>query len=146
MRREERVTVQGPVKEQQPDGMSHRGVSFFRLVPNPPPPLPKVFCAIRAISCSAGRGLTFFFCREVLVPEYCVPGPVFTLGRAQEMFSCVSCVSQRMILCIRCEPPGLWSPHLDTRHRTVGMPKFSPTRPLYIAAADVGLVAEGPGL
>ena len=30
MRREERVTVQGPVKEQQPDGMSHRGI--------PPPP------------------------------------------------------------------------------------------------------------
>ena len=27
MRREERVTVQGPVKEQQPDGMSHRGVN-----------------------------------------------------------------------------------------------------------------------
>ena len=26
MRREERVTVQGPVKEQQPDGMSHRGM------------------------------------------------------------------------------------------------------------------------
>ena len=26
MRREERVTVQGPVKKQQPDGMSHRGV------------------------------------------------------------------------------------------------------------------------
>ena len=26
MRREERVTVQGPVKEQEPDGMSHRGV------------------------------------------------------------------------------------------------------------------------
>ena len=25
MRREEQVTVQGPVKEQQPDGMSHRG-------------------------------------------------------------------------------------------------------------------------
>ena len=25
MRREGRVTVQGPVKEQQPDGMSHRG-------------------------------------------------------------------------------------------------------------------------
>ena len=25
MRREERVTVQGPVKEQQPDGMSNRG-------------------------------------------------------------------------------------------------------------------------
>ena len=26
MRREERVTVQGPVKEQQPDGMSHGGM------------------------------------------------------------------------------------------------------------------------
>ena len=25
MRREERVSVQGPVKKQQPDGMSHRG-------------------------------------------------------------------------------------------------------------------------
>ena len=27
MRREEQVTVQGPVKEQQPDGMSHRGAN-----------------------------------------------------------------------------------------------------------------------
>ena len=33
MRREERVTVQGPVNEQQPDGMSHGGYSA------PPPPL-----------------------------------------------------------------------------------------------------------
>ena len=34
MRREERVTVQGPVKEQQPDGMSHRGtcVMHGRLI------------------------------------------------------------------------------------------------------------------
>ena len=31
MRREERVTVQGPVKEQQPDGMSHRGHSSTRI-------------------------------------------------------------------------------------------------------------------
>ena len=31
MRREERVTVQGPVKEQQPDGMSHRGVTILSL-------------------------------------------------------------------------------------------------------------------
>ena len=30
MRREERVTVQGPVKEQQPDGMSHRGMDPSR--------------------------------------------------------------------------------------------------------------------
>ena len=51
MRREERVTVQGPVKEQQPDGMSHRGGGVQgRLewlyavgggeVPPPGPPLP----------------------------------------------------------------------------------------------------------
>ena len=37
MRREERVTVQGPVKEHQPDGMSHRGCcdvpSTFITVP-----------------------------------------------------------------------------------------------------------------
>ena len=30
MRREERVTAQGPVKKQQPDGMSHRGGGFRR--------------------------------------------------------------------------------------------------------------------
>ena len=35
MRREERGTVQGPVKEQQPDGMSHRGVTV--------PPLSDLF-------------------------------------------------------------------------------------------------------
>ena len=33
MRREERVTVQGPVTKQQPDGMSHRGLGKA-----PPPP------------------------------------------------------------------------------------------------------------
>ena len=43
IRREERVTVQGPVKEQQPDGMSHRG-GYFRncgwigVQPSPLPP------------------------------------------------------------------------------------------------------------
>ena len=31
MRREERVTVQGPVKEQQPDGMSHGGATLFAM-------------------------------------------------------------------------------------------------------------------
>ena len=31
MRREERVTVQGPVKEQQPDGMSHRGFGIGEI-------------------------------------------------------------------------------------------------------------------
>ena len=37
MRREERVTVQGPVKKQQPDGMSHRG-GVGPLFQTPPPP------------------------------------------------------------------------------------------------------------
>ena len=32
MRREERVTVQGPVKEQQPDGMSHEGCRSRELL------------------------------------------------------------------------------------------------------------------
>ena len=36
MRREDRVTVQGPVKKQRPDGMSHRGGTHLR--PPPPPP------------------------------------------------------------------------------------------------------------
>ena len=36
MRREDRVTVQGPVKEQQPDGMSHGGDPFPKT-PFPPP-------------------------------------------------------------------------------------------------------------
>ena len=39
MRREERVTVQGPVKEQQPDGMSHRERGVPPTAPPPPPPL-----------------------------------------------------------------------------------------------------------
>ena len=38
MRRDERVTVQGPVKEQQPDGMSHRGAT--------PPPLLMHSCCL----------------------------------------------------------------------------------------------------
>ena len=52
MRREERVTVQGPIKKQQPDGMSHRGAlgppaplkcnSVYPppALKAPPPPLP----------------------------------------------------------------------------------------------------------
>ena len=36
MRREERVTVQGPVKEQRPDGMSHGGLGNGPSVPPPP--------------------------------------------------------------------------------------------------------------
>ena len=42
MRREERVTAQGPVKEQQPDGMSHRGGggAFAGAPDEVPRPLP----------------------------------------------------------------------------------------------------------
>ena len=50
MRREDRVTVQGPVKEQQPDGMSHRrGVGGWvghnprKATIAPPPPKPLVY-------------------------------------------------------------------------------------------------------
>ena len=35
------------------------------------------FCAIRATSCSLGRQLSLLFCREVLVPVYCMSGSVF---------------------------------------------------------------------
>ena len=41
MQREERVTVQGPVKKQQPDGMSHKGGHLcLGMPPQPPPPAP----------------------------------------------------------------------------------------------------------
>ena len=42
MRREERVTVQGPVKEQQPDGMSHRGGEGGPTHPTHPPWTPPI--------------------------------------------------------------------------------------------------------
>ena len=38
MRREERVTVQGPVKKQPPDGMSHRGRGVRAQTEGSPPP------------------------------------------------------------------------------------------------------------
>ena len=74
--------------------------SFFRLVPKPPPP--EIFCAIQAVSCALGRQLTFFFCREVLVPVYCMSGSVVMLVRIPKNCSCVSSVSGRMMLCTRC--------------------------------------------
>ena len=44
MRREKRVTVQGPVKKQQPDGMSHGGIHCHQPPEAPPPPPPRVHC------------------------------------------------------------------------------------------------------
>ena len=43
MRREERVTVQGPVKKQQPGGMSHRGLHAGRRMGRKPRVLVLVF-------------------------------------------------------------------------------------------------------
>ena len=64
MRREERVTVQGPVKEQQSDGMSHRGCK----TPYPPPTNPPTPFKLRKSSV-----LCF-----VKVHTYC--GPRFIVG------------------------------------------------------------------
>ena len=71
MRRDERVTVQGPVKEQQPDGMSHRGGGPARSPPPPPAvgkhvpaappnPLPAAFVTTKNAfrRCTAQRTLT----------------------------------------------------------------------------------------
>ena len=58
MRRDERGTVQGPVKKQQCDGMSHRGDT--PPLPPPPPPLP-MFEAVSqhfALAPSVTRGFT----------------------------------------------------------------------------------------
>ena len=56
MRREERVTVQGPIKEQQPDGMSHRGVFVLVsclgcLVSGIPGRPPSVQAMVRLVLC-----------------------------------------------------------------------------------------------
>ena len=73
MRREERVTVQGPVQKQQPDGMSHRGspppsnASLTACFPPsrpvapstapPPPPGPPSPSQERAAECARVEGL-----------------------------------------------------------------------------------------
>ena len=51
MRREERVTVQGPVKEQQPDEMSHRGGKCLCVPPPPPRPFVRVQGAALHYAC-----------------------------------------------------------------------------------------------
>ena len=92
-------------------------------------------CACWAISCSLGRQLTFCFCREVLVLVYCMSGSVFMQVCIPIFFPCVSCVSQRMVLCTQyvsqkiflCScfvSQGLLQ--LYTRHQNLGIPKFSP--------------------
>ena len=65
MRREERVTVQGPVKEQQPDGMSHRGGVRW----------PKVLHAKGLFAPFAGCGRTPTSRNERCLPLWAVGGP-----------------------------------------------------------------------
>ena len=61
---------------------------------------PKTFCATRAISCSLRRQLTFFFCREVLVPVYCMSGSVFMLVRVPIFFFlCILRIPKNDFLC-----------------------------------------------
>ena len=48
MRREEQVTVQGPVKKQQPDGMSHGGGGAEVIDDNDPAPELHLLCAVPA--------------------------------------------------------------------------------------------------
>ena len=104
---------------------------------------PDFFYEIRAMSCSPGRQRTFLFCREAMVPVYCMSGSVFMQVQVQvripKFFSCASyvsqrmilcphCVSQRIFLCIHCVSQGLSFPQLYTRHQKLGVPKFSPPR------------------
>ena len=99
----------------------------------------KNLCAIRAISCSLGRQLTFFFCTEVLVPVYCRSGSVFMLVHILCIFlvSCASrqtilCASQRICLCIRTVSQGLWFRNCTQStkiwgHRNTPHPNVPPT-------------------
>ena len=70
MRREERVTVQGPVKKHQPDGMSHRGTHKHSAHPpvwspiSKPPPMHK-WC-----------GSPWFPSLFVKLPYVCLPSDV----------------------------------------------------------------------
>ena len=91
-------------------------------------------------------GSAFSFCREVLVPVYCMSGSVVVLVRilkgifflvylpsvsrvSQRMVLCTRCVPQRIFLRIRCVSHGLWFPRLCTRHQNLEVPKFYPPEP-----------------
>ena len=85
MRREERVTVQGPVKKQQPDGMSHRGggggvnlvweVWRFNLAAQSPTPNPGASCVVLPSPCAwhAPRLVPCSWIPPKLPPPHC-PG------------------------------------------------------------------------
>ena len=92
MRREERVTVQGPVKEQQPDGMSHRGGGGLvrALFPDPPPSTRAVGRFLRCTTICGSNpprpAVYFEFC---LTEKNVLPGRV-----AAQVVSHHSCVDR----------------------------------------------------
>ena len=74
MRREERLTVQGPVKKQQPDGMSHRGQALGYLMKSTPGP--SGLCVLlMALMWHASTSLQFLLLtlRRILV-LFCMQG------------------------------------------------------------------------
>ena len=91
-------------------------ISFFRSVQKF---LPEIFCAIRAISCSSSRRLTFFFWREGPVPVYCMSGSVRMLMRIPEIFSCVPSVYPKRFFCVS----AVYPKDCGSRNGTKG-PKF----------------------
>ena len=79
MRREERVTVQGPVKEQQPDGMSHRAGQHIELGfwPKAAPEFQendrtagKEVCSLKLLAFLLSD---MRFCNPPICPSYCLP-------------------------------------------------------------------------
>ena len=71
---------------------------------------------------------TFFFCREVLVPVYCMSGSVCMPLCIRTIFSCVSCESRRMILCTQCVSQGFVVPATVHKAPKLGGAKICPTR------------------
>ena len=101
MRREERVTVQGPVKEQQPDGMSHRGGDSVGR---------KFGAGILAFQC--GRQISHAKSRGFL------PGPPIPL--------CFACSMPHSLSLL---PPIFPQPNLSTPNWTPPPPPALRTRP-----------------
>ena len=86
MRREERVTVQGPVKEQQPDGMSHRGVHLaFISVSVPPCTITApIFCSASGISLPVEDGTEAVEAKVAPAEAEATEGPVTEVDVPEE--------------------------------------------------------------
>ena len=116
MRREERVTVQGPVKEHQPDGMSHRGSvgrGWPGPQPKPPPPPPRRPCSA-LVSLHFGRHFIIRFGR--------VKG-----GGGQGSIRMAANRGRRGVTPPRTPPPD----HSDRRGKTQNLPSEKPCWPIF---------------